>query len=200
MVKRFPRLIGLTTWETNLLPSRYTSSLNALAEIWVPCSHNVEVFRKQLNPRVFQVPHPVSPTIPAGDVSLLNAQFGLTNRDFVFYSIVSWQDRKFPLGIIAAFLDAFSNEHDVVLILKTRFELTSERDARTAIAELIKARGVGAPRVKVEGGLWKQELMGALLQRGNCYVSLHRARVGVTRYSMQCVMGSRSSPRTILDR
>ncbi len=96
----------------------------------------------------------------------------------MFYSMCIWQDRKNPLGIIEAFLSAFPDEMNVVLVIKTLFGLTDESVARDAVADLIcrsRCKDVRSdPRIKIASGLWPDDFMRALAERGNCYVSLHR--------------------------
>src|SRR5256885_72366 len=112
------RLIVLTTWETNPLPEGWSSVLNKVREVWVPCDYNVSVFSKHLSTSVFKCPHPVEPGFGTaqGDFSRLPQ---LRDNDFVFYSIIVWHQRKYPEGIIEAFLRAFPSKSDnVIFILK----------------------------------------------------------------------------------
>jgi glycosyltransferase involved in cell wall biosynthesis len=128
------RVVALTAWEADRIPDAWIDILNRVSDVWVPCSHNVEVFERSLKTSIFGLPHPFVPCSASPDAShAVCAALGLKDDDFVFYSILTWQERKNPLGIIDAFLKAFAEVCNVVLVLKTRWSLTSEG---RAIAQL----------------------------------------------------------------
>jgi len=202
----FPRLIAMTAWETNRIPNKWVNILNRVLEVWVPSQHNVEVFRRDLTTPIIRMPHPYVPVNSLIDSSMVDRLVGLRKEDFVFYSIFTWQERKNPIGIIEAFLEAFPRHSDVFLVLKTIFGLTEQRAAHGEIADLMRRirrknggnskvkivkeyacsavravidamRGNHSyrnERVKIAAGFWSDDLVKALANRGNCYVSLHR--------------------------
>jgi glycosyltransferase involved in cell wall biosynthesis len=123
-----PNTIVQSTWEADALPAHYLSALERVREIWVPSSFNAEVFRRQLNVPVYQIPHPIPLQYQqAESVEELNEGLNLKPSDFVVLAIATWQERKNLDGIIEAFLRAFPDEPDAILVLKTRFSLTSPR-------------------------------------------------------------------------
>lgn len=163
------RVIFVTTWETDILPYGWVEALNQTREVWVPCEYNVTTLKRQLSVPVFAWPHAAQNGCPRSvDSSELPE---LSEKDFVFYSIFKWQQRKNPEGTIEAFLRAFSSDPDVVLILKIQ---GGSSDPGKTLAKLRDKTGSSA-RVLVLDDSWSEEQMEALEQRGNCYVSLHHS-------------------------
>ena len=163
------RVIFVTTWETDILPSGWVESLNQTREVWVPCEHNVAIFTRQLAVPVFAWPHPVAhcSSRPVDSYKLTK----LSEKDFVFYSVFKWQQRKNPEGTIEAFLRAFSSDPNVVLVLKIN---GGPQAPENTLGKLREQTGSSA-RVLILNGLWSEEELEALVQRGDCYVSLHRS-------------------------
>jgi len=180
MKELFPRLIAMTTWEADRLPEIYVEALNQVLEIWVPSRFNLDVFRGQLKRPVFCIPHPVrlwgNPPI---DRATLDKRLGLKKEDFVFLCTGTWQERKNLPAVIEAFLRAFPDDPDVVLVIKTSFGFVHENVVHRQIVEAIQRANPAhvleaTERVKVSAEYWPEEYMTALSQRANCYVSLHR--------------------------
>ena len=175
-----PNTIVQSTWEADALPAHYLSALERVREIWVPSSFNAEVFRRQLNVPVYQIPHPIPLQYQqAESVEELNEGLNLKPSDFVVLAIATWQERKNLDGIIEAFLRAFPDEPDAILVLKTRFSLTSPRQAGSQITAAIQRAGGNRckgieSRVRVCEGIWPEGKMHALMKRADCYLSLHR--------------------------
>jgi glycosyltransferase involved in cell wall biosynthesis len=176
----FSRLIVLTTWETDALPPSFVDLLNQVKEVWVPCRYNFDVFRRQLKTPVFQIPHAVHTACASCfDTNEINKRFQLKEDSFVFLSTGTWQERKNLSAIIEAFLRAFPDEPNAVLIIKTLFDFTNESLARAQIFAAIQRANPpnarkAAERIKIYAEFWPDQLMQALAKRADCYVSLHR--------------------------
>jgi glycosyltransferase involved in cell wall biosynthesis len=103
-------------WETDGLPPNWVVRCNELDEVWVPSAFNVETFGNAgvAPDRLHVVPEgvrpeiygPVVPPLPLPDVS-----------GFVFLSVFSWSRRKGWDVLLRAYLDAFSPDDDVTLVL-----------------------------------------------------------------------------------
>jgi glycosyltransferase involved in cell wall biosynthesis len=176
----FSRLIALTTWEADTLPSDHADILNQVLEVWVPCRYNLEAFKQQLKVPVFQIPHPVHPVYPPRfDRTVFDRELGLKEDNFVFVSVGSWQERKNLQSMIEAFLRAFPNEPNAVLVVKTSVAFAPEAVVRAQIRDAIaRANPPNASEamehVKIFPRFWPDACMAALAQRADCYVSLHR--------------------------
>src|SRR5215471_8664706 len=88
---RLPNAIGMTVWETDTMPTQWRNILSHVLEVWLPCEFNVPIFK---------LPHPLFPLQCDDKKSDLPPSLQMTERDFVFYSIFEWQDRKCPLELI----------------------------------------------------------------------------------------------------
>lgn len=122
--------IAVTTWETSDAPAGITDALGKCSDkIVVPsvfCANVLGAARADivLVPHCFDPEHwPVS-DIPPDD------------SPYSFYSVLSWCERKNPIGLIKAYLSEFSSEDDVVLRLK--LSGYSEED----LEALVQASGI----------------------------------------------------------
>ncbi|MEA2752030.1 MAG: hypothetical protein QOI41_6173, partial [Myxococcales bacterium] len=162
--------IGISAWETRELPRAWQDPARAVDEIWVPSAFSVEAFRSATGLPVRVVPHPVAPPPPAAKVFP-----GVPDDAFVFASVMEWQQRKNPLGLVRAFSRAFQGRRDVVLVMKLGRRLGLDE---LRVAHAIDRAGVrfGAPPVHVffADGV-SRHVIHRLLRRADAYVSLHRA-------------------------
>ena len=111
------RLVAFTTWETDRLPDPWLEILDRYDRVLVPSRFNRDTFvAAGLATPISVVPHiagPVrSPTRPAGPAS----------DAFVFYSIATWTARKAVLDTVRAFVNAFTANDDVTLVIHTTAE------------------------------------------------------------------------------
>ena len=166
----FPRrrVIAVTVWETDAMPQPWRGVLTHAADVWLPCRFNVEVFARGLGRAPFLLPHALpEPPPPAAPLRLA----GVGDRDFVFYAIFEWQDRKNPEGTLDAFLQAFPVPDDAVLVLKCG---PAHVELAAAALAAARARTGSRGRVVLAAAAWAPEQVAALQARGDCYVSLHR--------------------------
>lgn len=165
-------VIAMTVWETDKMPDQWRSALVHAVDVWLPCNFNVDVFARALERTPFRLPHAVPDRCGNGaGRQAASTSFDLAPDDFVFYSIFEWQDRKYPDGIIEAFLRAFPEENDAVLLLK------SSRAAHAAAAGALthaRRRTGSRGRVILRCEAWDEATLDALHARGDCYVSLHK--------------------------
>jgi glycosyltransferase involved in cell wall biosynthesis len=162
--------IAITVWEAEPIPQVWNRALNHAVDVWVPCEFNVRAFGKALGTAPFRLPYALP---PCGGPSFTN-DGGLADvnaGDFVFYSIFDWQYRKNAQGMMEAFLRAFPDECDAVLVLKTIARAADE--AQRAI-EQTRAQTQSRARVLLRCQAFDDAQIGALHERGDCYVSLHR--------------------------
>jgi glycosyltransferase involved in cell wall biosynthesis len=171
--RSFRRTICLCAWETDTIPVEWKDTLEHLREVWLPSEHNVSVFRRDLGVPVFCCPHALNPQLAVPGAADGSRLPHLSASDLVFYSIFAWQERKHPFGIIAAYLEAFPQRSDVCLIIKTRLQLGTRRQVETRIKQLRRVFRSSA-RVELVDEFWTEDQMRALMDRGDCYVSLHR--------------------------
>jgi glycosyltransferase involved in cell wall biosynthesis len=112
------RLVGRTMFETDRIPDGWVEKCNAMDEIWVPSSFNLETFvragvkghkllkmQEGEDTKVFRPDNPPF-TIPG-------------TRGFNFLSVFQWTQRKGPDILLKAFLREFREDDDVALILRS---------------------------------------------------------------------------------
>lgn len=163
--------IGMTVWETDVMPAQWRNALNHVLEVWLPCDFNVSVFRDALERPVFKLPHPLMPAHADGNKVDPRALLNVGEKDFVFYSLFEWQDRKSPHALIETFLREFADAADAVLVVKTNPAASCV--AALALAEA-RSRTRSRARVELRAEAWSDAQVEALHARGDCYVSLHR--------------------------
>jgi glycosyltransferase involved in cell wall biosynthesis len=179
------RVIALTTWETDRLPSDWPPILNSVDSVIVPSSFNHHVFHDSgVRTPIHVVPHAAraigcaAPLVtPVGD-------------RFVYYTIGPWGTRKAIDETVTAYLDAFGGRDDVALVVKTtthdlkavvqarRGEIDGST-ARTAstwwtMAQLLAGRRA-PPLVHLIASQVSASEIDGIHERGDCFVSLTRS-------------------------
>lgn len=168
---RLRNAIGMTVWETDTMPSQWRNVLNHTLEVWLPCEFNVSVFSRALERPVFRLPHPLVEAADDARPRLASPFADVGKDDFLFYSILEWQERKSPEGLIESFLRAFPNRKDAVLFIKCNPGAAAA--AQSTVQNLRRTISSRA-RVVVKAEAWEDAQIRALHERGDCYVSLHR--------------------------
>lgn len=172
-------LVGHTVWETDKLPAHWHEPLTCADMLIVPSQFNVEIFGTAgLAAPIEVVPH-VAPAPLAGEPS--KDALG----PFVFYTIAEWTTRKAVFHTVRAYLDAFSADDAVMLIVKTSHvdhtvphaggnKLVAPGMTSWALARLMAGR-TNAPPVRLMVGTVTDDEIAALHARGDCFVSLCRS-------------------------
>jgi len=165
--------IGMTVWETDTMPATWSAALSSVIDVWLPCQFNVDTFRSSLRTPIFRLPHPVPPRPEASHITdaILDPCIQASATDFVFYSIIEWQDRKGPSEMLRAYFRAFPDDGEQLLVIKTHPGAAGI--GASAIEQLRRETGSRA-RVTLVACRWTDSQIDGLHARGNCYVSLHR--------------------------
>jgi glycosyltransferase involved in cell wall biosynthesis len=189
------RVFGYTVWELERLPGHWPAILNQLDGVLVPCHWNADTFRRAgVTVPIHVVPHLSQfegrPRASAAAHAALAARLGAApgTGDFLFYTIGTWSARKAPERVVEAFLEAFTADDPVSLVVKTsRNDVTRARrrwwagfrmrypSPRRAVRALA-ARFARPPRIVcIADETLSDDEMLALHERGDCFVSLARA-------------------------
>jgi glycosyltransferase involved in cell wall biosynthesis len=108
--------IGYVAWEADRAPDDWRPVLDQLDLVLVPSEFNRRVVADATDSPVATLPHIARRVRPVVD----DKGFGtITDDDFVFYTIGTWHNRKALPETIRAFLDTFSSDDAVALIVKT---------------------------------------------------------------------------------
>jgi glycosyltransferase involved in cell wall biosynthesis len=154
-------------------PEKWRPLLNNVSEIWSPTQFIAEAFRA-----IF--PGPITIVPPCVDVhaevSYDRSHFNLTEEVFYFmcsFDYYSTPARKNPLGVVAAFQEAFPPQSGVRvgLVVKSVGPTELSKRVKMKLDKFVR----DDPRiVLIEGSVSRDEML-SLLGCVDCYVSLHRS-------------------------
>jgi glycosyltransferase involved in cell wall biosynthesis len=186
--ERKAHMYALVAWELDRLPDDWVPVLNRYERVFVPCEFNRKAFVEGgITAQIDIVPHiardvrPVYDGPPLGDI---------TDDDFVFYTIGTWTTRKAMEETVRAFLDAFSGEEKVALVVKTdaidqiEYHTMSNKQRKHAPSHIgttawtlarIMAQYSNPPKVHLIPRRLPPREIDYLHTRGDCFVSLTRS-------------------------
>jgi glycosyltransferase involved in cell wall biosynthesis len=167
--------IVITTWETDAIHPADAACLDRHFDLVIVPSHfNAQVFVKAGLPaaKVYVVPHTFDPRFwwsPGQEAAPKKSPYS-------FYSVLSWVDRKNPIGLLKAYLTEFRAHDDVVLRILT--PTVNEDDVRSLVGHL----GIPNPPKIEFYGVWGDGRQGRLEEtalrdfhrRSHCFVTLTR--------------------------
>lgn len=131
------RNIGRTMFETDRLPAEWVAKCNEMDEIWVPSDFNLETFaRAGVHPeKLFKLPGTLEPARYSAEIEPLTVE-GV--RGFNFLSLFDWSLRKGWDVLLKAYLEEFTPEDDVALILKVYSSVdTTSEDIQARILDYV---------------------------------------------------------------
>jgi GT2 family glycosyltransferase len=156
------RRVGWTMLEVTGLPQEWVDGCNAMDEVWVPASFNVETFRAS------GVRTPIE-VMPMGvDIDYLHpdiAGFRPSDR-FTFLSVFEWGERKAPELLLRTFAE-FKESEDVLLLLSV-FNRDPSIDVEREIAKLDLPPT--APIAVMVNPEFDDYQMGSLYRSADCFV------------------------------
>jgi hypothetical protein len=177
-------LIWQTVWETERLPPHWVPLLNDTDRVIVPTEWNRDAFVASGVTRPIEVvPHVACDPVPGDGGEPLDLPDGV----IVFYSLGEWNERKQPAIDLRAFLEAFTADDPVALVIKTRpfVDAPSSADGWAARSHLVGSTALevarimrsyrNPPPVRIETGRWTAERIAGLHTRGDCFLSLTHA-------------------------
>lgn len=167
-----PRVAAMC-WETDRLHALTLEGCRSADRIIVPSIHTAEVFeRAGLKATVVHVPVEIPTYIDELPVKGLE---DVAEDSFLFYSLLTIQERKNPVGLLMAYSYAFNGADDVVLVLKVNGPdpATAMTTARGTVENVRRIMALpDPPKILLLSGQWTDQLLWALHYRGDCYVSL----------------------------
>jgi glycosyltransferase involved in cell wall biosynthesis len=162
--------IGYWAWELPAVAAEHLGQVERVHDIWVPSAFTAQAFAAGAQRAAQVVPHPVCVERPnAGDLAV-----DIPSRAFVVlftFSVMSSFARKNPLAVVDAFRAAFgtSKPDGPLLVVKAH----CGEDYPDAMRTLRRAvASVGG--LLIEDNFTRAQML-ALLDRANCYISLHRS-------------------------
>lgn len=178
-------LIGYTVWETTKPPDHWKDLINQLDHLLVPTEWNKKVFREH----GITIPIDVLPHMSEFQGVPIQKKDQLNHSEdrFLFYIISTWTERKAIWKILDAYVEAFNEDDNVELLIKTSkgdtrkprnillryFGYTYQPVRKTFKKYLKPFRNV--PKITLVADHQKpNQYIRELHTRGDCYVSLCR--------------------------
>lgn len=163
------RVIGHTVWETERVPAKWRTEMQAADELWVPTRWNQRAFEAAFDVPVVVVPHVVTTATPA------QPPIEIRETTFLVASVSAWDWRKRPDRVIEVFLRAFGPTDDAALVLKTDQWPMAWPHGQTLptaahLSEVLPADR--RPQVLVDTAHWSEGQVLGLLERADCFLSM----------------------------
>jgi glycosyltransferase involved in cell wall biosynthesis len=178
-------VIGYTVWETTKPPDHWKDLINQLDHLLVPTEWNKKIFQEH----GITIPIDVIPHMSEfeGVSSEQIDSFEDSSNRFLFYIISTWTERKAIWKLIDAYVDAFNEDDNVELLIKTskgdtrnprnillRYFGYTYQPVRKTFKKYVK-RFKNHPKISLVADDSKSnEYIHHLHTRGDCYVSLCR--------------------------
>lgn len=161
--------IGYWDWEMEQFPEEWRDRFEYVDEVWVPSYFCLDTVSRASPVPVVRIPH----SVEVGDIAEdAWKELGLPEDRFVFlfvYDYHSYAERKNPLGVVRAFRKAFGGAEDAHLVLKGTSSKV-DPDYHALLEAEAAARNVTLITRYVD-----RPVLDGLMQRCDCYVSLHRS-------------------------
>lgn len=163
-------------WETNKVPQQFADGLQLCDEIWTGSKANEEAIRNAgVDRPIYVFPQAIECERADAEPFIVA---DLPADCTIFYSIFEWTDRKNPRGLIESFWEAFQNDENVALVIKTYFNgfsLINKRLIRNQIEGFKRHSGLAKfPPVFLYLDLMDRAEIDRLHETGHVYVSAHR--------------------------
>lgn len=170
------RNAGLIFWELPVIPKAWLSSLE-LFDVLLTSSRYVRTSLELALPDIpcIHAEHPLLVTNTSVTGSSIREELGINPADFVCFSnfdLRSDPARKNPIASITAFLEAFPNSKDAVLLLKTSpiADFNS-----SAISKTIRNVLLNDKRIMTISKTMEYSKVQELYRCADVFISLHRA-------------------------
>lgn len=167
-----------TMMETRRLHQAYVERCNSADEIVVPSKWCKQVFEESgVKKPIDVVPLGVDTDIYRPDVEPVS--FSKDLKDFVFLSVFGWSSRKGPDVLLRAYLEEFSSEEPVSLLISSRyFGSTHESKKQVLRNEIARISSMvnnpKKPHVCLFGDVLSDAMMPCLYASADCYVLISR--------------------------
>jgi glycosyltransferase involved in cell wall biosynthesis len=164
--------IGIWVWEVMAFPSEWLEAFDAVDEVWTPSAFVTDAIEAAapFDIPVRTIPHVVE--APSCVVNYQRSDFGIPENAFAFlcaFDASSALERKNPVTVLEAFVEAFENDPAAFLVMK--FHSGDNEAAKIAAIR----REYSASNILFLDVLMPSEELAALKQLTDCLVSAHRS-------------------------
>ncbi len=168
--------IGLLLWEVSQIPHSHRLTMDILDEIWCPTSYVTHIYKDYFPGKTITVCKGLNYPDDIKDDYL--SELGYNKSDFVFltyFDFGSCIERKNPIAAVKAFKEAFAQNNNVKMLIKTQNVDPDHWGNRyNRWAELKQAVADDSRITLLETKLEFNDLL-RLVKSCNCFVSLHRS-------------------------
>lgn len=171
-----------TTIESYTIPNQFIESCEFYDEIWLTSPWSAELLRQHVkNKPIYSIPTGVDPSLYTEQGERYD--FGTSTKSFVFLSVFAWNYRKGWDALIRAYLDEFSAEDDVSLLLMTRYQSGRSRYEKNKPKEDIEKimtefPNKDLPHIVRYGKVVKEKDMPKMYRAANAFVLPSRGEGG----------------------
>ena len=162
------KTIGVWAWETSEIPATWDEAFRWVDEIWTYSSYGAGLIAPRAPVPV--VPMPLPLILPERAREPLELPLGDAFTFLFMFDFLSTVERKNPVGLVEAFTRAFAPGEGPQLVLKS-----FNGDYRPEHVERLRRAAGGRDDVILVDRWISAEQRRALMERADCYVSLHRA-------------------------
>lgn len=169
-----PKRIAMTTWETQPIPDDYAYGLAKYDAVIVPSEFVADAISSHETTLTVPliVPHGFDPNFwPAASPQADREPDLLGIDPFRFYSIGAWGERKNTLGLLSAYLHAFSAADAVQLMLIVD---NADLDEIRSLIARSGIRDVDLPEIHIPDKTLTESELVELHAMGDCFVSATR--------------------------
>lgn len=163
--------VAIPFWELEEFPEPLVSSFDDINEIWAPSRFIQIALMRKLTKPVIHMPMNLTFEAPA---KFGRRHFSLPEDRFLFFfsfDFLSYQERKNPRGLLAAFRRAFhKGRHPATLVLKTMNGESRREDLAALQEELSGAKDV----ILIDKTMTRAQNL-ALIDACDCVATLHRS-------------------------
>lgn len=163
--------IGVWAWETEDFPSTMHKALNFVDEIWAVSDFVKNSISKHTKKPIYVIPTPIiAPKASEKlDRRLLNLPIDRAFNLFIF-DYLSVFNRKNPIGLVRAHVQAFPNEDGPILVIKSINSDFDNENCEKLKYSIANRKDI----ILIEEYLTREQLT-ALMNECQAYISLHRS-------------------------
>jgi glycosyltransferase involved in cell wall biosynthesis len=161
--------IGYWAWELERIPAEWERALRYVNAIFCPSEFTSKAIRHYTQKPVITVPHPV---FADAATTGMREKLDVADSTFLVASVFSFGsalERKNPHALIDAFQQAFSEDDDACLILK------SNHGGDSPDKKLLLERMKSHKNIRIIDDVWDKADVLGLIKAADIYASLHRS-------------------------
>lgn len=168
--------IGRLFWETSKIPLDFSLKAQLMDEIWTGSEYNANAIRSAgVTKPIYIVPEAIDTSISPYDYEPYEVA---NTKDYKFYSIFEWTERKNPSALLEAYWREFENTEGVSLTIKTyvdNFTPEKQQEVADSIKRVKKKLNLNkyAP-LYLFVGLMDRHQVYRFHRTFDCFVSAHR--------------------------